>query len=49
MGIYEVMEVTPELKRMIHHAAPTHELRDKIRNSGGLALRDEGVILAVEG
>ncbi len=49
VGIYEVMEVTPELKRMIHHAAPTHELRDKIRNSGGLALRDEGVILAVEG
>ncbi|MFN0011778.1 MAG: GspE/PulE family protein [Phycisphaerales bacterium] len=49
LGIYEVMEVTPELKRMIHHAAPTHELRDKIRASGGLGLRDEGVLLAVDG
>ncbi len=48
-GVYEVMEVTPELRRMIHHAAPTHELRERIRNSGGLNLRQEGVLLALEG
>ncbi len=48
-GIYEVMEVTPELRRMIHHGAPTHELRAKLQNAGYLSLRQEGVILAVEG
>lgn len=49
VGIYEVMEVTPELRRMIHHAAPTHELREKIKQSGGLSLRDEGVLIAIDG
>jgi type IV pilus assembly protein PilB len=48
-GIYEVMEVTPELRRMIHHSAPTHELRERLQNSGYLSLRQEGVILALEG
>jgi type IV pilus assembly protein PilB len=49
VGIYEVMEVTPELRRMIHHGAPTHELRAKLQNAGFLSLRQEGVILALEG
>lgn len=49
LGIYEVMEVTPELRRLIHHGAPTHELRDRLANSGALTLRQEGVILALEG
>jgi type IV pilus assembly protein PilB len=48
-GIYEVMEVTPELRRMVHRAAPTHELRSRIAQSGGLTLRQEGVLLALEG
>ncbi len=48
-GIYEVMEVTPELRRMVHRAAPTHELRARIAQSGGLTLRQEGVLLALEG
>ncbi len=49
LGAYEVMEVTPELRRLIHHAAPSHELRDKLRDCGNLNLREEGVLLALTG
>ncbi len=48
-GIYEVFEVTPELRRMIHHGNTTHELRARMRESGCLTLREEGVQLAMEG
>jgi len=49
LGVYEVFEVTPELRRMIHHGRPTHELRAKMKELGGLSLRDEGVLLALDG
>ncbi len=49
VGIYEVMEVTPELRRMIHLQKATHELREQMRRHGGLTLRDEGVLIALEG
>jgi type IV pilus assembly protein PilB len=48
-GVYEVMEVTPPLRRMVHQSAPTHELRAKFRAEGGRTLREEGVLAAVEG
>lgn len=48
-GIYQVMEVSPEMRRMIHRAAPTHEIRQKMCDLGGRTLRDEGVILALSG
>ncbi|MDB5291437.1 MAG: hypothetical protein JWL69_2678 [Phycisphaerales bacterium] len=48
-GVYEVMEVTPEIRRMIHKAAPSHELRDQFRKEGGRTLREEGVQLALDG
>jgi type IV pilus assembly protein PilB len=48
-GIYEVMEITPELRRMVHRAAPTHEIRTKLQQMGALGLREEGVLLAIEG
>src|SRR5215212_9360662 len=48
-GIYEVMEVTSELRRMIHQAAPSHELRAEFRRVGGRTLREEGVQAALEG
>src|SRR3954452_2528372 len=48
-GIYEVMEVTPEIRRMIHKAEPTHALRAKFREQGGRTLREEGVLAATEG
>lgn len=49
LGVYEVFEVTPELRRMIHHGRPTHELRAKMKELGGLSLREEGVLLALDG
>lgn len=49
VGIYQVMEVTPDLRRMIHVSAPTHELREMFVSEGGLALREEGVLLAHNG
>jgi type IV pilus assembly protein PilB len=48
-GIYEVMEVGPELRRLIHRAAPTHEMRKKMREQGVLTLREEGVLMAIAG
>lgn len=49
VGIYEVMEVTPELRRLIHRAAPSYEIRQLWQQQGGLSLREEGVRLAMEG
>jgi type IV pilus assembly protein PilB len=49
IGIYEVMELTDDIRRMIHRAAPTHELRQTMRQSGYLTLREEGVRIAQQG
>jgi type IV pilus assembly protein PilB len=49
LGVYEMMEVTDDLRRLIHRGAATHELRDKLQARGDLSLRDEGVLLALEG
>jgi type IV pilus assembly protein PilB len=49
MGVYEMMEVTDDLRRLIHRGAATHELRDRLQSRGDLSLRDEGVLLALEG
>ncbi len=49
VGIYEVMDVTPEARRLIHRAASTEEIRDQLRRDGFQTLREEGVQLAIEG
>jgi type IV pilus assembly protein PilB len=49
LGIYEVMEVTSPLRRLIHRGAATHELRDALRQQGVMTIRQEGVALALEG
>ncbi len=49
IGIYEVMEVTAPIRRMIHRAAPTHEIRDELARHAFMSLRSEGVRLAQEG
>ena len=49
IGIYEVMETTPELRRMIHKGASSQELCDQWRRQGGLTLREEGVLVAMAG
>ena len=48
MGIYEFMEVTPELRRLIYRNAPTHSLRGLLHRQGQLSLREEGVRLAID-
>jgi type IV pilus assembly protein PilB len=48
-GVYEVMTTSDEIRRMIHQAAPAHELRDRMRQAGCLSLREEGVLLALQG
>ncbi|MEM1071888.1 MAG: ATPase, T2SS/T4P/T4SS family [Planctomycetota bacterium] len=48
-GLYEVMETTPELRRLIHAGSPTHEIRDTLRRAGTPTLRDEGVRVARAG
>ncbi len=49
VGVYEVLEVTPAIRRLIHHAVPSHELREAMRRDGAKTLREEGVQIAVEG
>jgi type IV pilus assembly protein PilB len=49
IGIYEVMEVTPELRRMIHRGDATHEMRSALRRQGTPSLREEGVEVALAG
>jgi len=48
-GIYEVMEVTPAMRRLIHIGAGTHEYRSMLRKLGFKTLREEGVLLAIDG
>lgn len=48
-GIYAVMEVTAEIRRLVHQAAPRHELCEELRRQGVLTLREEGVFLALDG
>ena len=48
-GIYEVMEVTPAIRRMVHLAAPSYEFRAALRQLGVMTLRQEGVQLAMRG
>ena len=43
------MEVTRELRGMIHQRAPAHELRAQFKRQGGLTLREEGILIALEG
>ena len=49
MGVYEVMEVTPTMRRVIHRGGGSHELREQMKLNGGLTLREEAVLLALDG
>ncbi|MBV8779784.1 MAG: Flp pilus assembly complex ATPase component TadA [Phycisphaerae bacterium] len=49
LGIYEVMEVDGDVRRLIHRAAATHEVRERLRSHGVRTLREEGAMLAFEG
>jgi type IV pilus assembly protein PilB len=49
IGVYELMAVTPAIRRLVHIGAPSHELRVKLREQGVPSLREEAVRLAQEG
>jgi type IV pilus assembly protein PilB len=49
VGIYEVMEITPELRTLIHQRVPSEVLRHQWQKQGGLTLREEGLLLAKTG
>lgn len=49
LGIYEVMEVTPSLRRLIHRGAASHQLREMARKEGVCTLSEEGAELALSG
>ncbi|MCG3180423.1 MAG: hypothetical protein BIFFINMI_02784 [Phycisphaerae bacterium] len=46
VGIYEVMEITPALRTMIHQRLSAEEFRKRWQCDGGLTLRQEGLLLA---
>jgi type IV pilus assembly protein PilB len=48
-GIYEVLEIDGELRQMVHMGAATHEMRGCVRRRGFKTLREEGVLLALDG
>ena len=47
MGIYEFMEITPEIRRLIYAGAPKHQIRSLLSSQNQLSLREEGVKLAI--
>ena len=49
MGIYEVLELTPDLRRLIHAGASPHQLSEAVQAKGALNLREEGILGAKEG
>ncbi len=49
VGVYELMAVNPEIRKLVHAGAPSHELRLKLRELGVPTLREEAVRLATDG
>jgi type IV pilus assembly protein PilB len=48
-GVYEVMEMTPNLRRRVQRGVSSQDLREQWQAGGGLTLRQEGVLVALEG
>lgn len=49
VGVYEVMEVTPSVRRLIHRSAGSHEIRQLVSERGTYTLFEEGIELALAG
>ena len=49
VGIYEVMEASNAIRRLVHTGVSPHEIRDCWSKEGGLTLRQEGLLLARDG
>jgi type IV pilus assembly protein PilB len=48
-GLYEVMQISPEIRRLIMHSASTDELRAQALEEGMLTLRMDGMLKASRG
>jgi len=48
-GLYEVLNISPEIRRMIMHGASTDELREQGLHEGMLTLRMDGLLKASRG
>jgi type IV pilus assembly protein PilB len=48
-GLYEVMHISPEIRRLIMHGASTDELREQGLREGMLTLRMDGMLKASRG
>ena len=49
VGIYEVMRMTGNLRKMVVNKAPTDEIREAARAEGMLSLQDYGLVLLKTG
>jgi len=49
VGLYELMNITDDIRDMIIRGASTEELRNAARNNGMIALRDAGLLSAYQG
>jgi type II secretory ATPase GspE/PulE/Tfp pilus assembly ATPase PilB-like protein len=47
--VYEIMEATGAIRRLVHGGAGTHQLREKLREQKVMTLREDGVLRALEG
>jgi type II secretory ATPase GspE/PulE/Tfp pilus assembly ATPase PilB-like protein len=48
-GVYEVMEMTAALKNRVQRGVSSQDLREQWQQGGGLTLRQEGVLVALDG
>jgi len=49
VGIYEVMEITSDLRRMVHEGQSSQDLSETWQEGGGMTLRQEGMLVALAG
>jgi len=49
MGVYEILQKTPELEKLILAKSTEPEIMKEARNQGMLTLREEGILKILEG
>jgi type IV pilus assembly protein PilB len=49
LAIHELLEVTPEVRDLVAHRAPDHEIRDAARRAGMRVLLEDGIAKAAAG
>ncbi|QYK49243.1 MAG: Flp pilus assembly complex ATPase component TadA [Phycisphaeraceae bacterium] len=49
LGVYEVVEITEQMRRLVHNRASSQMLREQAARDGAMSLRQSGVQLALAG